>query len=170
MQYKFNIEKFNNERGEELAKVKQIENGETIIAVCDKFSKRVHENIPAAGDLLIMDGTANLDRNDTKEFHLMCPSPVGGLPLGTLIMTRADEETIAAALELYKALLQERAFYGRGKDLGPVLMITDDDAAERNALSNVWPFFFYVYSIIFKPFGRGSGRQNMELKKQTGQS
>ena len=163
MQYKFNIEKFNNERGEELAKAKQTENGETIIAVCDKFSKRVHENIPAAGDLLIMDGTANLDRNDTKEFHLMCPSPVGGLPLGTLIMTRADEETIAAALELYKALLQERAFYGRGKDLGPVLMITDDDA-----MSGL--FFFYVYSIIFKPFGRGSGRQNMELKKQTGQS
>ena len=93
----------------------------------------------------------------------MCPSPVGGLPLGTLIMTRADEETIAAALELYKALLQERAFYGRGKDLGPVLMITDDDA-----MSGL--FFFYVYSIIFKPFGRGSGRQNMELKKQTGQS
>ena len=58
-----------------------------------------------------MDGTANLDRNDTNVFHVMCPSPVGGLPLGTLIMTRADEETIAAALELYKELLPERAFF-----------------------------------------------------------
>ena len=145
---KDNIQKFNSERGEELAKVKQTESGETIVAVCDKFNKRVHEYIPAAGDLLIMDGTANLDRNDTKVFHLMCPSPVGGLLLGTLIMTRADEETIAAALDLYKELLPEKAFYGRGKDLGPVLAITDDDSAERNALSISWPGIFLLLCVF----------------------
>ena len=45
-----------------------------------------------------MDATSNLERNDTKVFHLMCPSPLGGLPLGTLITTRADENTITEAL------------------------------------------------------------------------
>ena len=135
---KEDIEKYNIERGEELAKVKQTATGETIIAICDQFNKRVHENIPSAGDIMIMDATANLDRNDSKLFHLMCPTPVGGLPLGTLITTRADEATICEALELYKSLLSDKSFFGRGKDLGPILAITDDDAAERNALHLAW--------------------------------
>ena len=84
-----------------------------------------------AGDMIIMDATANLERNDTKLFHLMCPSPVGGLPVGTLITTRADETTISEALELYKTLLPEKALFGRGKDQGPSLVITDDDGAEK---------------------------------------
>ena len=57
--------------------MKQTEFGETIIAICHKFNKRVHENIPAAGDSLIMDGTANLDRNDTKVFHLLQETSAG---------------------------------------------------------------------------------------------
>ena len=122
-----------------MAKVKQTDKGETIIAVCDKFNRRVHENVPSAGDLLIMDATANLDRDDTKIFHLMCPSTVEGLPLGTIISTRADEATLCEALELYKSILPANAFYGRGKDLGPKLAITDDDAAERNSLFHAWP-------------------------------
>ena len=69
----------------------------------------------------------------------MCPSPVGGLLLGTIITTPGDETTINKGLELYKSLLRENSFYGRGKDLGPKLVITDDDEAERNALKGTWP-------------------------------
>ena len=86
-----------------------------------------------------MDATSNLDRNDSKIFHLMCPSPLGGLSLGTFIPTRANESTLSEALELYKTILPENAFYGRGKVLGPKLAITDDDSAERNSLKIVWP-------------------------------
>ena len=74
----------------------------------------------------------------------MCPSPIGGLPLGTLITTRADEETISEALDLYKTLLPDDAFYGRGSNTGPVLAITDDDAAERNALASTWAGTFLI--------------------------
>ena len=49
-----NVVKFNEERGEVLAKVKQTDDGETVIAICDMFNRRVHEHIPAAGDLLII--------------------------------------------------------------------------------------------------------------------
>ena len=136
---KENITKYNTERGGEFAKVTQTTGGETIIAICDLFNMRVHEHIPAAGDLMIMDATANVDRNDSKIFHMMCPSPIGGLPLGTLITTRADETTVSEALELYKSLLPEDAFYGRGRVLGPKLVITDDDDAERNSLQQTWP-------------------------------
>ena len=52
-----NITKYNEERGEELAKVKQTASGETIIVICDQFNRRVHENIPSTGDILIMDAT-----------------------------------------------------------------------------------------------------------------
>ena len=71
----------------------------------------------------------------------MCPSPIGGLPLGTLITTRADEETISEALDLYKTLLPDDAFYGRGSNTGPVLAITDGDAAE---LASTWTGFFLI--------------------------
>ena len=60
------IAKYNTERGEKLAEVKQTASGETIVAICDSFNRRVHENIPAAGDMLIMDTTANLYMNDTN--------------------------------------------------------------------------------------------------------
>ena len=56
---KEDIAEHNRERGKELAKAKQTTASETIIAICDEFNQRVHENIPAAGDLLIMDATAN---------------------------------------------------------------------------------------------------------------
>ena len=133
-----NIESYNNDRGKELAKVKQTETGETIVVICDEFNRRVHENIPSAGDILIMDATSNLDRMDTKIFHLMCPSPVGGLPLGTMIMTRANENTIKEALDLYKTVLPDNAFYGKGRNAGPEIAMTDDDSAERNALKSTW--------------------------------
>ena len=139
LKIKENIMNYNAERGGELAKVEQTSEGETIIAICDMLNRRVHEHIPAAGDLMIMDATANLDRNDSKIFHLMCPSPIGGLPLGTIITTRGDETTIYKGLELYKSLLPENSFYGRGRALGPKLVITDDDAAERNSLQQTWP-------------------------------
>ena len=72
-----NIKIFNEERGGEFAKVKQTLGGETIIAICDSLNIRVHESIPAAGDLLVMDATGNIDRFDSKIFHLMCPSTLG---------------------------------------------------------------------------------------------
>ena len=58
--------------------------------------------IPQSGDMMIVDATSNLDRSDTKLFHLMCPSAIGGLPLGTLMVTKEDESTIRVALETLK--------------------------------------------------------------------
>ena len=86
-----------------------------------------------------MDATSNLDRNDTKLFHLYCPSSIGGLPVAELITTREDGPTIAFALQVLKSVLPAGAFYGRGREVGPVLFMTDDCDAETNALSAVWP-------------------------------
>ena len=61
---------------------------------------------------------------------------------------------------MMKKILPTYAFYGRGPNLGPVLGLTDDSDAERNALRIVWPLiqlllcFFHVlqahWQFIFK--------------------
>ena len=76
------------------AKVAQTQEGETCVAICDPFMRRVHKMIPQSGELVMMDATSNVDRSDTKIFHLMCPSPAGGLPLATLVTTREDANTV----------------------------------------------------------------------------
>ena len=88
---------------------------------------------------MMMDATSNVDRSDTKIFHLMCPSSAGGLPLATLVTTREDNKTIQFGLELLKSILPSYAFYGRGPSVGPVLGLTDDSDSERLALAAAWP-------------------------------
>ena len=130
---------YNTKNNEILAKIGQTEDGETCVAICDKLNKRCHENLPQAGDLILVDATSNLNRQDTKLFHIMTPSAVGALPLGTMLTSREDEETLKFAFDLYKSLLSEKSFYGRGPDVGPKLVLTDDSESERNALKYAWP-------------------------------
>ena len=96
---------------------------------------RVHNTIPQAGELVLMDSTSNLDRNDIKLFHLICPSFVGGLPLASLLTTREDKGTIMFGINLLEEVLPPGAFYGRDINVGPKLFMTDDSDALRNALS-----------------------------------
>ena len=72
-------------------------------------------------------------------FHIMAPSAIGALTLGTLISTRENEETMKFGFELYKSLLPENAFFGRGPNMGPKFALTDDANAERNALKHTLP-------------------------------
>ena len=125
--------------GEFYAKIAQSPTGETVIAVVDPFMRRVHETIPQSGELVLIDATSNLDRNDSKLFHLVCPSAIGALPLGELITTREDTDTVAFGLVLLQSVLPEGAFYGRGRYVGPQVIMTDDSDAERNALTRAWP-------------------------------
>ena len=98
----------------------------------------------------------------------MCPSPIGGLPLGTLITTRADEDTISEALDLYKSLLTDKSFFGRGGNLGPILAITDDDSAERNGLNNAWPEEkFLLCHFHHLQAGVGCGKPSTKLNTKT---
>ena len=46
------INSYNEKNGQTLAKITQTEEGETIIAICDKFNRRVHERLPQAGDIV----------------------------------------------------------------------------------------------------------------------
>ena len=125
--------------GESYAKITQTEDGQTVAVICNPFMRRVHHTIPQSADIVFVDATSNIDRNDTKLFHLMCPSIVGGLPLADILCTREDTQTVHFAFELLKTVLTAGSFYGRGSDVGPTLFMTDDSDSLRNSLSLSWP-------------------------------
>ena len=85
----------------------------------------------------MVDDTSNIDRHGSKLTKFVCPSPVGGLPLGMIITSRADEKTKDEAFKVFKSLLPDDAFYGRGSR-GPKHFMTDDDSCERKCLQNSW--------------------------------
>ncbi len=62
----------------------------------------------------------------------------GCLPLGVVITSDEQEETIQQGLELLKDVLPAGSFCGRGKE-GPMITTTDDSSAEINALHAAWP-------------------------------
>ena len=121
------------------ARIAQSEEGETAVVIVDPFMYRVHNNMPQSGDIVMVDATSNLDRNDCKLIHMVCPSPIGALPLADIIVTREDEITLSFAFNLLKTVLPEKAFYGRGVEAGPKIIMTDDCDAERQALAGAWP-------------------------------
>ena len=85
------VKQYNERHGMELPKIAQTEKGETIVAICDSFCHRVHENLPQAGDIVLVDATSNLYEHHTKLFQIVCPSPAGGMPFGNIIVSREDE-------------------------------------------------------------------------------
>ena len=128
-----------NEKNNEILCVIEQADGDTIVTVCDKLSQRVHEILPQAGDIVYVDATSNLDRQDSKLVKFMTCSPAGGMPLGFIITNSESEKSLIKAFENLKKVLPENAFFKRGKDKGPVIFMTDDADAEINALKTVWP-------------------------------
>ena len=71
----------------------------------------------------------------SKLLHIVCPSPIGALPLADIIITREDTNTLEFAFSLLKSMLPEKAFFGRS-DTGPQEVMTNDCDSLRIALSH----------------------------------
>lgn len=69
---------------------------------------------------------------------LLTHSSSGGLPLGVIITSNEQEQTITEGLQLLKTIFPAGAFGGNG-DQGPAVFITDDCTAERKAIHSVFP-------------------------------
>ena len=72
---------------------------------------------------------------------------VSALPLGLFITSDELEVTLEKVINLLKTILPENAFFGRDL-LGPILFLTDDSNAERNALKTCWPQGIYIFEIL----------------------
>ncbi|XP_038076394.1 uncharacterized protein LOC119744514 [Patiria miniata] len=131
------IESYNEEQGLECCKMDQV-NGKMVIAVCTPLMRRIHSNHRCSGELVFVDASAGIEKYDCRLFMILTHSVAGGLPLGCLITTSESREAIVAALKLYKQLIPDDGFYGRG-DQGPVVFLTDDSDGERQGLQEVFP-------------------------------
>ena len=128
------VKKFNETNKAELAHIYQNSDGEYYVTVCDPFSQRCHEMLPASGDIVFLDSTSSLDRQDSRFFRFLTCSPCGGLPLGYIITSNEREELLTTAFTKFRDSLPQYAFFKRGKDLGPHCFMTDDCDAEINSL------------------------------------
>ena len=78
-----------------------------------------------------------VDRHGSRIFLLLTHTSAGGLPLGVLITSNEQEDTISQGLALLKTIFPDGAFGGKGT--GPCAFITDDCLAERRALQTAFP-------------------------------
>jgi hypothetical protein len=101
--------------------------------------KRVNKHIKQTGELVFVDATSNTEEHNLKVFLLCTHSVVGALPCALLITSDEKESMLKDWFELVKKCLPEDAFYGRGCDEGPAVMMTDNCDEERRALQFVWP-------------------------------
>jgi len=117
------------------------------VIILTHFMARVVVLVPEAAHIVFFDGTFGViqESGDTKyPIYLIFTSRCGGLPLGAFITTSKAETFLTHILQRYRDILPEGAFGGNGKDVGPALVMTDDEVGARNAFSKVRP----------SPFGR----------------
>ena len=101
--------------GEGVIRIKaEQSNGQLVIAFVTPIMLRVHKKLKHSGELVFMDATGTLDRFNHRVFLLMTHSPAGGLPLGCIVTSSESLQTIEHALALFKDLLDDECFYGRG--------------------------------------------------------
>lgn len=131
------VEAYCEEAGGEYAMCKKASGAaSSVIAICTPFMQRVHSNVHTAADVLYVDATGNLDRSNAHLVNLFIGSPMGGMPVGMLVVEKEDEASICAALALYKKLCPKSAFHSAG---APQVVMTDDSNPLRNALCSAYP-------------------------------
>ena len=121
------IDAYNEKAGQTIANIKQLDNGGVVVCVVDMFMGRVHSVVPQSGQIMFVDATGSLDRCNHQLLKLMTESPVGGLPLGFIILSEQTEKALSEGLDEIKKLLPNEAFAGRSVETGPEIIMTDDD-------------------------------------------
>lgn len=139
---KATVQRFNvsgSAKSEKVAPSLEVTKQPLILAVCTPIMARAHKYVRQASELVFMDATSSLDRFSCHTFVLCTGSAAGAIPLGVFVVSDESSSTIAAGLNLLISVMPSGAFYGRGSETGPELIITDEQAAQREALRQVWP-------------------------------
>ena len=109
-----------------------------ILAICTPIMRRAHQHVQQSRDVVFIDATSSFDRQNTSIFILSTVTPGGAIPLGVIVTSDEQEETITEGLRSLASLLPGNAFFGEGPHIGPSLVMIDDSSAERNALTTIW--------------------------------
>ena len=85
-----------------------------VIAICTPLMYRVHRYVQQAQEMVFCDSTSSLDRFNTSLFVISTANAIGGLPLGVIITSDEEQETISQGLGLLKKLFPLIVFMGMG--------------------------------------------------------
>ncbi|GES80853.1 hypothetical protein GLOIN_2v1883854 [Rhizophagus clarus] len=99
----------------------------------------LHQYNKELGEICYFDASSSFDSLNTSVTLLYTSCAAGALPLGLFLTSGESKITIEFVINKLKSILPQNAFFGRGIDLGPSVFVTDDSAAERNAIELCWP-------------------------------
>ena len=145
------------------SKMKKVtDNVPFILAIVTPLMARAHQMLRQSGELVYCDSTASLDNLNTAVFILSSSTSAGAVPLGAVMTSSEDADTLTAAFMALRDILPDQAFFARGQRLGPLTFLTDDCSSERKALKATWPQAqLHVYFIFCKVCGGGYGMPNL---------
>ena len=86
-----------------------------------------------------MDASSSFEPLNTSITLFFTSCAVRALPIALFITSDELEITLEKAINLLKTILSPHAFFRRGSQIGPMVFMTDDSSAERNALELCWP-------------------------------
>ena len=86
-----------------------------------------------------MDASSSFEPLNTSITLFFTSCAVGALLIALFITSDELEITLEKAINLLKTILPPHAFFRRGPQIGPMVFMTDDSSAERNALELCWP-------------------------------
>ena len=98
--------------------------------------------------MVFVDSSSNMDEHNLRLFLFCTHSVAGALPLGIVITSDEQTETLVKAFTMFKEILPENSFFRKGF---PDVFMTDNCAELREALSEVFPlsrFLLCVFHIL----------------------
>ena len=90
---------------------------------------------------------------------MSCSTSAGAIPLGAVMTSSEDAETLSSAFTALVDVLPDYAFFGRGRTVGPLMILTDDSASEKkhSRQPGQKQFYICVCFIFSKVCGVGYG-------------
>ncbi|KAL5238208.1 hypothetical protein ACI65C_005618 [Semiaphis heraclei] len=104
------------------------------VIVVTPIMKRA-QDMKCSREIIFIDSSSSVDTTNTTVTNILSPSKAGAIPLAILIHEGQTEESYIGALSLLKNNFPN-CFGGIES---PLVFMTDDSAAEKKALSKLWP-------------------------------
>ena len=104
---------------------------------CFLSHEKVHQMVANSKDLVFADSSSNMEEFNLRVFVIVAHSVRGALPLGIIVTSDEQGETLKLALQMFKECVSSYGFYGSTK--GPHVVMTDKCDELREALLSIWP-------------------------------
>ena len=96
--------------------------------------RRAHLYVQQSRDIVFVDATSSFDRLNSSIFILSTVMPAGAVPLGVIVTSDEQEETIRDGIRSLCTILPEHV---EGTQIGPSNVMIDDSSTEFNAFTSI---------------------------------